>query len=113
MHSGVTQRIDHVERHDIRRVVGHEQVDILGADCSRPILDELSDYSLFSCFAIFGFHISSSLGFSSRGKIACQQSEAAFPAFLMRNAFVELNHELVFELEFRAVTGSSKDYGEK
>ena len=37
------QRVDDVEQEDIRRVVGHAAVDILGADCFGLIIDQVGE----------------------------------------------------------------------
>jgi hypothetical protein len=45
-----------VEHQDVRRVVGHDSVNVLGTECFRPAIHELANLGLIGCFTIVCRH---------------------------------------------------------
>lgn len=52
----VEQRRREVEQQDIRRIVGHDPVDILGPDCLYPTGHQRPDQGFIACSAVPGGH---------------------------------------------------------
>ena len=59
--AAMLQGFRHVEQHDVRRMIGHEPIDVLSAKCRRPFVDECADFSFVVCLARCSRHRSLSL----------------------------------------------------
>src|SRR5512132_3651432 len=56
--SSELQRGNRIERHDVRRVMGHDAIDVLGTGCPRPLVESRADLSFVICLGASRCHLS-------------------------------------------------------